>query len=264
MTERRGFALVEVLVALAILTAAALPMLALSPGRVISYGPRQSLATYLLREVVELCLAMPRARLVKVLESAPEAGNGYRELTVDHLGLASHPSSASTTGAFTGPALVKELDARFFVRLDENVLGQFGLHRLDCAVGFAESGKTRWIGRSALKRDEAALDALAELRVSGPFDQVDDGAFPKSIRTVAQSHANHVVALQKAGCPFLVPVLPPRVQEFQPPSFDEQRQNDYADQLSQLDDAVQYVQGADLPDGEYPRPGIAASVGVAY
>lgn len=244
---RRGFSLIEVLVAFAILTACAFPLLSLSAGRVISYGPKQSRATYLLRDVVEVCVALPRARLVKVLAASAEAGNGYREVQLESLGLAS-----------------KTLDARFFVRFEEHVLGQFGLARLDCAVGFADQGKTRWLGRSALKRDEAALDALAELRVNGPFESVDGGAFPASLRAVAENQANHVVALQKPGSPFVIAVLPPRVRELSPPSFDEARAGAYADQLTDLSDATRFVAGADLPEGHLPRPNLAEGIGVAF
>lgn len=245
--NRKAFSLVEVLVALAILTACAFPLLSLSAGRVISYGPKQSKATYLLREVVDVCVALPRARIVRVLAEAGEAGNGYREVDLAKLGLDA-----------------RSLDARFFVRFEEHVLGQFGLARLDCAVGFDDQGKTRWLGRSALKRDEAALDALAELRVNGPFEAVDDGAFPASIRAVAENQANHVVALQKAGSPFLIAVLPPRVRELSPPSFDEERAGAYADQLVELSEATRFVAGVDLPEGDLPRPAIAEGVGVAF
>lgn len=247
---RRGFSLIEILVALAILTAAAIPLLSLSPGRVMSYGPRQSKATYLLRELVEMAGAIPRARLVALLEASPVVGNGYREIAPAKLGLDCEGVAA--------------LEARFFVRLNAHVLGQFGMDRLDCVVSFMESTRVRWLARSALKRDEAALDALAELRVNGPFDRVDEGAFPRSIKAVAQIHANHVVAFQKPDSRFVAPVLHPRVQSFMPPSFDEERLGAVADQLEEFQDAVAFVQGADLPAGTFPRPPIAADVGVAH
>jgi prepilin-type N-terminal cleavage/methylation domain-containing protein len=250
VTERRGFSLVEILVALAILTAAALPMLSLSPGRVLSYGPRQSKATYLLRELVEMAGAIPRARLAALLDASAHVGNGYREVAPAKLGLDAQAVAA--------------LEARFFVRLNAHVLGQFGLDRMDCIVSFTEAGRVRWLARSAVKRDEAALDALAELRVNGPFDRVDEGAFGKSIRTMAEIHANHVVAFQRADSPFVVPVLHPRVQTFMPPSFDEERLGAVADHLEEFQDAVAFVQGADLPAGAFPRPPIAGGVGVGH
>ena len=125
-TGKRGFSVVEVMVALAIVSLVLVPVLSLLRPGSIEVSARLSSASYLLGRLLQTVRHMPYAKLKDLLAKSPDVANGYRRVGID--GLVSDPAAA------VGGLAASEVE--LYVRSIPDVGGQYGLDRVDLKLAF--------------------------------------------------------------------------------------------------------------------------------
>lgn len=101
--------------------------------------------------------------LSALLKASPEAGAGFRDVPLARFPLARPAGADDWSPRASSLAALDELKAHLYVRLERHAGGQFGLDRFDVKISYQTGGKTVWLGRTLLRRNQPHLVALGSI-----------------------------------------------------------------------------------------------------
>lgn len=245
---RRGFSLIEMLLALALLSALA------GPAVVLLARSESAVATTLLRA------RRVADRLVAALDDMDpdelsglarvSAGGGFVALDVGRFG-------AIAASELSGLDLTAEL------RLSRHVGGRFGLDRLDLRVGFKEGKRTHAIHRTVVRRNEAQLAALARVRMHGDVEKLSASELADGLEWAAHEHGVSDRMGFLDGSPFPVRTYPALLGQFAGPVGDELAQ-ERTSRTDALGDRLKWLRPTFTTAGDVPRPRFGTNAGVGH
>jgi prepilin-type N-terminal cleavage/methylation domain-containing protein len=245
---RRGFSLIEILLALALLSAL------VGPAVVLLARSEGAVATTLLRA------RRVADRLVAALDDMdPDELSGLARVT------AGGGFVALDVGRFASISAdeLAGLDLTASLRLSRHVGGRFGLDRMDLKVQFKESKRTLSIHRTVVRRNEPQLAALARVRLHGDVETLSDQELADGLEWAAHEHGVSDRMGFLDGSPFPVRTYPALLGQFAGPVGDELA----AEQKSRteaLGDRLKWLRPTFTTAGDVPRPRFASNVGVGH
>jgi len=243
---RRGFSLVEVMLALALLSVLALPAIVLLRAHDTPLSPATVQARRLADRLVAALADLDPDELDALDRST--AGGGFARFD---------PAKVAGITA----ADVDGLTVIASVRMLRHVEGRFGLDRLDLRVAYPDGARTQTIARTVVRRNASALSALARVRLHGDVEQLSDSELADGLEYAAYQDGLDDRAGFVDGSPYPARLYPPLLAEFEPPedgaALAEARKRTEA--LGDRLRGAAYAAG-----GNAPRPHFDASVGVAH
>ena len=200
MTTRRAFTIVEVLVALAILTAFLIPVLEMLRPSTLAVPATASVADGLIGSIATTLTDMGSEPLQNLMDKGESIVYEYRKVPLSAFPFRSTRSLEGSEKA--------GLDPHVYLRLNRNIDGQFGLDRLDVKMSYKMSGKARWISRTIVKRNHPQLVALSQIRMHGAVERLSPEEFRDSMSYAVIEHTTYGQSGRLAGSPFPVPIYP--------------------------------------------------------
>lgn len=249
MSARRGFSLIEVLLALALLAVLAGPgivLLARSDGAVAGSMLRARRVADRLVAALDDMDPDELAGLARVT-----AGGGFVALSVERFGQ-------------IGAAELEGLELTAHLRLERHTGGRFGLDRLDLEVRYKDGRRAHAIRRTVVKRNEPQLAALARVRMHGDVEKLSDTELADGLEWAAHEHGVTDRMGFLDGSPYPVRTYPALLAQFEPPVGDRAVTDERRTRTEALGDRLKWLRPTFTTPGEVPRPRFDANVGVAH
>lgn len=245
---RGGFSLVEVMIALVLLSVLAGPALVVLRAHDTPLSP----AAVRARRLAD--------RLVCVLEDLePEELEALAKSEAAGAFASFDPSKVSGVNR----AELEGLECKAGVRILRHAGGRFGLDRLDLELTFVDGRREQRVSRSVIRRNEPQLAALARVRLHGDVEELSDSGLADGLDYAAyQDGLNNQVGFAE-GSPYPARVYPPLLAEFEPPASEDVMQ-ERKKRLEALGDRMKMLAPYFTSAGSIPRPHFGSGMGVAH